>query len=64
VRFLVDENLGERVAELLGQAGHEAVHIRSLGLAAAADSEIFASAVEPGDLRKSRSAQRSAAWDS
>jgi hypothetical protein len=35
VKFLVDENLSPLVAELLTDAGHDAVHIRDLQVAGA-----------------------------
>jgi predicted nuclease of predicted toxin-antitoxin system len=41
VRFLVDNALSTAVARGLSQAGHDAVHVRDLGLAAAADEDIF-----------------------
>jgi predicted nuclease of predicted toxin-antitoxin system len=41
VRFLIDENLSWRLAELLTKAGHEAVHVRDLDAAGAPDAEIM-----------------------
>jgi len=41
LRFLVDNALSPIVAERLRQAGHDALHVRDYGLAAAADEEIF-----------------------
>lgn len=38
MRLLVDANLSHRVAELLREAGHDAVHVRELGLQHAADA--------------------------
>lgn len=41
MRLLVDANLSHRVAELVREAGHDAVHVREIGLQHAADAEIF-----------------------
>jgi len=41
VRFLVDNALSPEVARGLSDAGHDAIHVRDIGLAAAADLEIF-----------------------
>lgn len=41
MRFLVDQNLSARLAELLEEAGHEAVHVRPLGLSRASDAVIL-----------------------
>ena len=37
---------GERVAELLAGRGHDAVHVRSVGLGGAGDADVLARAVE------------------
>lgn len=42
MRFLVDENLSPRVAELLSKPGHDAVHVRDLQATSAPDSTIMA----------------------
>jgi predicted nuclease of predicted toxin-antitoxin system len=41
MRFLVDNPISPRVAETLRREGHDAVHVRDYGLAAADDSVIF-----------------------
>lgn len=41
MRFLIDNALSPVVAEGLRQAGHDAIHVRDLGLAAADDVTIF-----------------------
>ncbi|WP_165223545.1 DUF5615 family PIN-like protein [Aquisphaera insulae] len=41
MRFLVDNALSPTIAEALREAGHDAIHVREIGLAAAEDSVIF-----------------------
>ena len=41
MRFLIDNSLSPRMGEGLRQAGHDAVHVRELGLTSAEDEEIF-----------------------
>jgi predicted nuclease of predicted toxin-antitoxin system len=41
VRFLVDENLSLLVVDLLRGSGHDAVHVRDIGLRSAGDREIL-----------------------
>ncbi len=48
MKFLVDNPLSPRVAELLQEAGHDAVHVRTRGLQAADDEELFALAAVEG----------------
>lgn len=48
MKFLVDENLSERVAEILVQNGHDAVHVRAVGLGTAGDSVVMARAEAEG----------------
>ncbi|MDQ1307970.1 MAG: hypothetical protein QG671_3804 [Actinomycetota bacterium] len=45
MKFLIDENLSWRVAELLTKAGHDAVHIRDLGAIGAPDTDVMALAI-------------------
>jgi predicted nuclease of predicted toxin-antitoxin system len=44
VRFLVDNALSPVLAHHLRENGHEAIHVRETGLAAASDEAIFAKA--------------------
>jgi len=44
MRFLVDNALSPAVADGLRERGHDAIHVRSVGLAAAEDEVIFAEA--------------------
>lgn len=44
MKFLIDNALSPLLARALRDAGYDAVHVRDLGLAAAADSTIFARA--------------------
>ncbi len=48
MRFLVDENLSPHVAAGLTNAGHDAVHVRDLGLTSATDSAIVDAARADG----------------
>lgn len=41
MRFLIDQQLPPVLAETLRAAGHDAVHVRDLGLSAAADTAIW-----------------------
>ncbi len=40
MRFLIDENLPRSLTELFHQYGHEAVHVRDIGLQGASDTVI------------------------
>ena len=46
MRFLVDEMYAERVAEILVERGHDAVHVRDIGLGGASDAVVLARAVD------------------
>lgn len=48
MRFLLDEMYSERVAERLAEQGHDAVHVRSIGMAGAADADVLSRAAEEG----------------
>jgi len=46
LRFLIDNALPPRLADLLLAAGHDAVHVRAYGMHAAEDEEILARALD------------------
>jgi predicted nuclease of predicted toxin-antitoxin system len=48
LKFLVDENLSERVAEVLVENGHDAIHVREIGLERADDPVVMARAEAEG----------------
>ena len=48
MRFLVDENLSPRLAELLSEDGHDAVHVRDIQAAGVPDSEVMRIAQSQG----------------
>jgi predicted nuclease of predicted toxin-antitoxin system len=48
LRFLIDNALSPVVAEGLVKAGHDAVHVRDLGMQSATDVEIFEAAISEG----------------
>lgn len=50
MRFLIDNALSAALARGLCQAGHDAVHVRDLGLGAAADADIFDRAALEGRI--------------
>ncbi len=46
MKFLLDEMYSERVAELLRERGHDAVHVRAIGLGGAPDTDVLNRAVD------------------
>lgn len=48
MKLLLDEMYSERVGELLCESGHDAAHVRSIGLGGAADADVLARAVDDG----------------
>jgi predicted nuclease of predicted toxin-antitoxin system len=50
VKLLIDENLPPRLAGLLNDAGHDAVHVRDLGAAEASDPQVIDLALAEGRI--------------
>ena len=50
MKLLVDNALSPRVAEQLGDAGHDATHVRDIGMASASDQEILEHARSEGHV--------------
>jgi predicted nuclease of predicted toxin-antitoxin system len=50
VKFLIDNNLSPLLAESLKAAGHEAAHVRDLGLQAATDAVVLEHARSQGEV--------------
>jgi predicted nuclease of predicted toxin-antitoxin system len=48
VKLLLDANLSPEVARLLKEAGHDAIHVRDIGLLSAPDPEILQAAASGG----------------
>jgi predicted nuclease of predicted toxin-antitoxin system len=48
VRFLIDNALSPQLARQLSEAGHDAVHVRDLGIQHVSDEEIFERAERDG----------------
>ena len=42
MKFLLDQNVSPALIDLLSEAGHEAEHVRGLGLSEASDGEVLA----------------------
>lgn len=45
MRFLLDEMYGEQLVELLARHGHDALHVRAIGLGGAPDADVLERAV-------------------
>ncbi|WP_298742847.1 DUF5615 family PIN-like protein [uncultured Brevundimonas sp.] len=54
MRFLIDQNLPTALLAVLGDIGHEAIHIKRLGLATAPDHELWRKAGELGAVMVSK----------
>ena len=50
MKFLIDNALPPRLAELLNEAGHDGTHVRAYGMQAAGDPEILERAREEGRI--------------
>ena len=48
MKLLLDANLSPEVARLLNEAGHDAIHVRDIGLLRAPDPEILQAAANGG----------------
>lgn len=48
MRLLLDEMYSERVAELLRERRHDAVHVRDIGLGGSPDADVLARAADEG----------------
>ena len=48
MRFLLDENQSPRLVDLLVAAGHDALHVRDIGLGTAPDEDVLAVARAEG----------------
>ena len=50
MKFLLDANLSPRLIDVLGLAGHEAIHVASIRLLTASDTHIFDYAAASGHV--------------
>lgn len=50
MKLLLDANLSPEVARLLREAGHDAIHVRDIGLLSAPDPEIMQAAAKEGRI--------------
>jgi predicted nuclease of predicted toxin-antitoxin system len=50
VKLLLDANLSPEVGRRLKEAGHDAIHVRDIGLLSAQDPEILLAAAEEGRI--------------
>lgn len=50
MRFLLDECMSEHLAVLLGEAGHDAAHVKNLGLVGHVDEEVLEAALTAGRI--------------
>lgn len=48
MKFLLDENLSPRIAEILAEVGHDAVHMRDIALRSSPDEQVLEAAREAG----------------
>ena len=48
MKFLLDENQSPRIADLLVEAGHDAIHVRDFDLRTSPDEDVFAAALGAG----------------
>jgi predicted nuclease of predicted toxin-antitoxin system len=50
MKLLVDENLSARVAAMLRDGGHDAVHVTAIGLGSTDDEVILRAAAHDGSI--------------
>lgn len=48
MKFLLDENLSPRIAEILAEVGHDAIHVRDIALRSSPDEQVLEAAREAG----------------